>query len=198
MSTSQGACLVTSAAIEPSTRVTPWTRRLPTTIFRASSRVTSSHMAAAGLSRLTVRLPDGRGRAHAWNCSAAPPSAARRSHPHHLHGARRAGTRGPAGVQMGTHAPMIIAAIEGSQHHIWIEPAELDDGSLQVTIVRMLLGLSGWTVRWYRRRSVPGGSVVDQWWISSGSGAARGRARSRASTTGRHRRAGCRARSREG
>jgi len=35
---------------------------------------------------------------------------------------------------------MTIAAIDGSQHQIWVEPGELDDGSLQVTMVRMLLG----------------------------------------------------------
>ena len=56
MSTSQGACLVTSAATEPSTRVTPWTRRLPTTIVWALSRFASSQIAAAGLSRLTVEV----------------------------------------------------------------------------------------------------------------------------------------------
>ena len=53
-------------------------------------------------------------------------------------GARGSGS--PIGVDLDTHARMIIAAIEGSQHQVWVEPGELDDGSLQVKMVRMLLG----------------------------------------------------------
>jgi hypothetical protein len=50
------------------------------------------------------------------------------------------GSAGPAGVGIDTHARMIIAAMEGLQHQIWVEPAEFDDGSLQVAMVRLLLG----------------------------------------------------------
>ncbi len=50
------------------------------------------------------------------------------------------GSAGPAGVGIDTHARMIIAAIEGLQHQIWVEPAEFDDGSLQVAMVRLLMG----------------------------------------------------------
>ena len=42
--TLQGACLATSLAIEPSTRVAPCTRLLPTTIIDASSR--AAHLRA--------------------------------------------------------------------------------------------------------------------------------------------------------
>lgn len=50
------------------------------------------------------------------------------------------GSDGPADVDVDDHARMIIAAIEGCQHQIWVEPAELGDASLQVAMVRVLLG----------------------------------------------------------
>ena len=43
-------------ATAPSTRLTPWTRRLPTTIIVACSRWASSQIAVAGSERLTVRV----------------------------------------------------------------------------------------------------------------------------------------------
>ena len=54
MRTSQGACLATSPAIEPSTRAAPCTRSLPTAITEALSRTASAQSAFAGLPMMTV------------------------------------------------------------------------------------------------------------------------------------------------
>jgi AcrR family transcriptional regulator len=49
------------------------------------------------------------------------------------------GTGSPDGIDVDTHARMIVAAIEGCQHQIGVEPAQLADGNLPVAMVRVLL-----------------------------------------------------------